>query len=320
MKRIIATDEAGYGPQLGPLVIASTCWDCDPALPSDVAFDQLVGRLRSSTLTHVELADSKKLFGQRKAGGLASLESAMISVAACLSETMIDRLDLWLDLISPSAGDRLRDLKWYAALKVPFPEAVPAVTDWQSFASDIRAIWKTESLALTGAVTEVVPASLFNLWCQDAGNKATLLTETTLRLVAPQIEASDARQIDVYCDKHGGRAFYGGVLQHFFPDAELSIVEEGRLQSRYRLQRNDQSITWNFTAKGDAFPPVALASMIAKYTRERLMGVFNAYWGAKVEGLAPTAGYPGDAQRFLRDIADAIARDQIDHSTLVRSR
>jgi hypothetical protein len=32
------------------------------------------------------------------------------------------------------------------------------------------------------------------------------------------------------------------------------------------------------------------------------MGAFNAYWTTRIPGLAPTAGYPGDALRFRRAI------------------
>ena len=319
-KQIIATDEAGYGPQLGPLVIASTCWNCDPTQLAQALFKQFAEQLHSSSLSHVQLADSKKLFNQRKPGGLASLETAMVSLAACLSDAKIDGLVRWLDLISPSARNRLQNLKWYEDLNAPFPESLPAIDDWNALTSVVRSLWKTEALALTGAFAEVIPAGLFNQWCDEAGNKATLLTEKTLGLIVPQIEGSKATQIEVFCDKHGGRAFYGSVLQHFFPDAELRIVEEGRLQSRYELKRGEQSIAWNFTAKGDTFEPVALASMVAKYSRERLMHVLNAYWATKVPGLAPTAGYPGDAARFLEQINDCIDRYQIDRSTLIRLR
>ena len=50
---------------------------------------------------------------------------------------------------------------------------------------------------------------------------------------------------------------------------------------------------------------VALASMAAKYLRERLMEEFNRYWLAQVPGLKPTAGYPNDAVRFMEAIRPA---------------
>ena len=50
--------------------------------------------------------------------------------------------------------------------------------------------------------------------------------------------------------------------------------------------------------KGEEFLPTALASMTAKYLRELSMRAFNEFWCARVPGLRPTAGYPGDAPRF----------------------
>ncbi len=50
---------------------------------------------------------------------------------------------------------------------------------------------------------------------------------------------------------------------------------------------------------------VALASMISKYIREVFMRHFNSYWQEQVPGLRPTAGYPSDGERFLREIEPA---------------
>ena len=53
---------------------------------------------------------------------------------------------------------------------------------------------------------------------------------------------------------------------------------------------------------------VALASIISKYVREALMTEFNAYWKKEVPGLLPTAGYPGDADRFYTEIRPAMEK------------
>jgi hypothetical protein len=43
--------------------------------------------------------------------------------------------------------------------------------------------------------------------------------------------------------------------------------------------------------------------MASKYLRELAMRALNAFWGPRVPGLRPTAGYPQDARRFRNDIA-----------------
>jgi hypothetical protein len=59
---------------------------------------------------------------------------------------------------------------------------------------------------------------------------------------------------------------------------------------------------------------------VAKYTREGLMEAFNRWWGEKVPGLRPTAGYHGDAGRFLKETEDARRELGIEEGMLVRSR
>jgi ribonuclease HII len=91
--------------------------------------------------------------------------------------------------------------------------------------------------------------------------------------------------------------------------------------SRYRLASavNDWFIEFSVDADRRHFP-VALASMLAKYLREVLMGRFNAYWRAWLPDLRPTAGYYADAQRFLADVAPVVGRTGIPRTRFVRSR
>jgi hypothetical protein len=65
---------------------------------------------------------------------------------------------------------------------------------------------------------------------------------------------------------------------------------------------------------------VALASMASKYLREVVMEVFNRFWRKQVADLAPTAGYPGDAQRFYDDIRAARESLQMADEVLWRKR
>jgi ribonuclease HII len=64
--------------------------------------------------------------------------------------------------------------------------------------------------------------------------------------------------------------------------------------------------------------PVALASMVSKYTRELLMDRLNAYFIRRIPGLKPTAGYAQDGKRFLEDLNPHLADLGIDPGTLRR--
>jgi hypothetical protein len=71
---------------------------------------------------------------------------------------------------------------------------------------------------------------------------------------------------------------------------------------------------------GESFLPTALASMTSKYLRELAMRSFNDFWCGRVPDLSPTAGYPGDARRFMDAIAGARQELGIADAVLWRER
>ena len=62
---------------------------------------------------------------------------------------------------------------------------------------------------------------------------------------------------------------------------------------------------------------VALASCLAKYAREISMEAFNAHFARFGKDIRPTAGYRGDAQRWLADAQEAIGASGIDRELLM---
>jgi hypothetical protein len=114
----------------------------------------------------------------------------------------------------------------------------------------------------------------------------------------------------------------------------MSVVVEGKPCSEYRLRTlasDDQKsppIRWRFTIMGDRLPPVAMSTIVAKATRERLMGHFNAYFralraiesGGRGPELRPTAGYAVDADRFLAETESLRRAHSIADERLIRSR
>ena len=65
--------------------------------------------------------------------------------------------------------------------------------------------------------------------------------------------------------------------------------------------------------------PTALASMVAKYTRELYMLRLNRYFGEEIAELKPTAGYVQDGRRFLQEIGPLLAQKGIKQELIVRS-
>ena len=60
--------------------------------------------------------------------------------------------------------------------------------------------------------------------------------------------------------------------------------------------------------------------MVSKYLRELFMGEFNRFWQTHIPGLKATAGYPGDALRFLEAIRPAAAMLKIPEGSIWRQK
>ena len=75
-----------------------------------------------------------------------------------------------------------------------------------------------------------------------------------------------------------------------------------------------------FASKSDEkHMPVALASMVAKFTRELHMMRFNRYFASLVPDIKPTAGYVQDGRRFLKEIEPILAQNGLNRDVLVRN-
>jgi hypothetical protein len=315
---LIATDEAGYGPKLGPLVIASTAWSVPGEDLTGENLHALFSPLRAPCdcgQSKVVVDDSKAVFSQ--SSGLDTLHAA---VSASYHWCGYDERELSEVIPRISASDIA------SIARAPWlnPSDPIQILD-RSITRPLLERWRESGVELIDIRARIITAEAFNSACSRGGNKADLLSESSIGLVRALVDlhGEDEKQIAIYCDRHGGRRYYAGVVQHVFPDAQLQIVAETKQRSVYRLTTDKSRIDIQFTVKGDSFTPVALSSMHAKYLRERMMQSLNAYFfqrHRKPERLIPTAGYPVDADRFLTDIAPIISQEKIDREKLVRSR
>ncbi len=324
---LIATDEAGYGPKLGPLVVTATVWRL-PSLNPLQSLASLSHMVQPAGLPKLSVADSKQVFKPRQASGLLALEAiVMAALRWAWPQQPVLSLQQMLQQICPADLAQLHQQPWFspAQLQQPFPQS-PQLTDGPAEAADaacdaILNVWTAGGGQLVDIRQRTIDARHFNQLCGQGLNKAQLLSETTAGLVIETLQHHDDPVVTIYSDRHGGRAYYGGLLQHFLPTATLTVVSETPRESHYALQQPNRDLQWRFTVKGDSFAPVSLSSMFAKYTRERLMGCFNHYWQDQhPTPLQPTAGYPSDANRFLEDIQATVKRLKIRTEQLVRQR
>ncbi len=364
MPLLIATDEAGYGPRLGPLVIVATAWQVPPEATPESAHESLAKAVHVAPFGRLRIDDSKRLFirkaSQPKSAPQQSIVDLLTDAAASWAAMPLPSADYshWLEHLAPGDLAALGRQPWFASLVAPQtaagtvtpPKAVAERSsaaphaDAPSLATDIhhRLIkhWSTDGLQLAGISARVIDAATFNSLLDKFTNKAELLSHLTCELALKlwrQHAAATSERVWIFSDRHGGRAYYGGLLQHHCPNFNMRVLHESSQRSCYHLSSTIEAITpspgceieWAFTVGGDSFAPVALSSIIAKSTREQLMERFNAYFQAAAASarttdapppLRPTAGYAVDADRFLRDVRDICSRRSLSDAILIRRR
>ena len=300
MTLLIGTDEAGYGPNLGPLLISATAW----RVPDDAAVTDLYDHLQhcvrtdASSNSHIPIADSKRLY--KPGGGLRDLERGLFAALSPRNANLQRWRDAW-HVLAPADARHWEGVPWYSDYDMPLPIDLD---DGRRSAD--RVLW-AEGLAAANVSLERIRSTAlfperFNERIDRYDSKGAVLSLATLELVRDLLEQYDDSRVLIQCDKHGGRNRYLAVLQTVFPDERMQIVCEGRAASVYRWVTSRREIEIRFVAKGESFLPAALASMASKYLRELAMKAFNAFWQRHLPELKPTAGYPLDAKRFKAEI------------------
>ncbi|MGD9645236.1 MAG: hypothetical protein AB7U73_05955 [Pirellulales bacterium] len=340
MPYLIGIDEAGYGPNFGPLVIAASVWRVDGPLPDDRQLDARVARVisrraprarralvksgggtasprRAPAPRRVRITDSKSLYNPQV--GLAPLEQNVLAMAAARGALPDDAHAFWQGVAPQAVPDRDAE-----AWSLGFNPRLPLEADAELVARlgrRVAAGLAAARLQFLGVRATVLFAEQFNRCVAAAGSKGAALSQATVALVAECLaDCADAADVRVLGDKHGGRHYYGPILQSQFPEWLVEIHDEGAARSLYRFGPAERRVEVMFRVRGERALPTALASMFAKYLRELSMRAFNEFWCARVPQLRPTAGYPGDARRFKHAIAGVQAELGIDDGVLWRSR
>ncbi|MEC8474094.1 MAG: hypothetical protein VXZ38_05550 [Planctomycetota bacterium] len=328
---VIATDEAGYGPKLGPLVISGTLWHLpDVSIDSGkvaATFSRLTEPLELDRITF-RIADSKKVYHSGK--GLEALEGVVGAGMRHCGLASNEFFDL-VRVVCPRDFEDVYRTPWLelneTSIKITesqrnkvevFRRAPPGDLARES---QLISHWFKPTFDLQKIQARVITAKKFNDYCAKGLNKSDLLSMLTIELVASLSSGLPSNEeVAVYCDRHGGRRYYAGVLQNGFPDHLVRVIGESAEESRYALS-GDPEMMVCFSVKGDSFAPVAYSSLVAKYLRERFMERLNLYFSSKVSfALKPTAGYPVDANRFLESISDTLRQEGINELDLVRQR
>jgi hypothetical protein len=348
MGYVIGTDEAGYGPNLGPLVITATVW----SVPDGVGGDDLFARLRGVIRNGGEkfssppaltpdpspesgkgrksdlpaFADSKVLYTPGK--GLRQLERGLWIAWELLFWRPRRWRELW-DRLAPETHQEFSERPWYRDFDTELPCDFALAEDGRDTAAVCEG-FRRAGVTLCNIHCRAVFPDEWNTLLETHASKGAALSHLTLELITKTVQSPDIHHssfiihhspaVSILCDKHGGRNHYLPLLYHFFPEQIIESFSESRAESVYQFGLGKCRVEFCFRAKAESALPAALASMVSKYLREQAMRPFNRFWRLHVPNLAPTAGYPQDARRFKQDIHVRQRELQIEDRVLWRNK
>lgn len=329
MTLLIGMDEAGYGPNLGPLVVSATAWEVPGDPRSANLWENFAGIVEQTAPfndSHIQIADSKQVY--TPARGFGNLEAGVLNAVKVCRAAAVgnDQSDSSCERIGDVRGfrellgriairppDDFDAEPWYAGVDLPL--AVSQSTLAETWLGRCRA----HGIRLMAIRSDVVLTKRFNDHTRLLDSKGQVLTEISMNLVRhlwQETGADDCEAVLIIADKHGGRNRYHEFLPIVFGDRFIRCHNESTAQSRYSVGNAEI----RFETKSERHLPVALASMVSKYLRELAMILFNRFWTDRQPGLKSTAGYPVDALRFKADIAAVQSQLGIGDEILWRER
>ncbi len=313
-------DEAGYGPRLGPLVVAGTAFFLPEEPREGILWDRLrdaVCRQARNRGSRLIINDSKKVYSPAR--GLKRLEEGVLAALRASGSQPFDPAGLLLRRLGAAAqpSDAPPWFAEVAALPLPVATNTSALESQADMLG--RALSGTGCTLLTVRAAVVLPRE-FNRVVAHTRNKGLLLFQKCGLLLRHIWQLAGPGESCVVVDRHGGRIHYRRLLKDVFPHQSCDVMSEEEPCSEYRVSGDEASLRIVFLQNADACAlPVSLASMTAKYVRELYMLTFNRYWRRRMEDLKPTAGYGRDARRFVRDVAPLLEADGLAESVLVRA-
>lgn len=322
---IAGIDEAGLGPVLGPLVLSAVAFRCDDSKARADLWELLEGAVARKPARKgtgpIAIGDSKKLYNRKRKNGLAPLERGVLGAFCSLTgQNPPANLADFYDIIAPNARADCSGYGWYEPQEHKLPVHAGRL-DIKLSSDKLSETLKQSGIELAGVRAIPVFVKQYNKLIAQIQNKSTAVLGKTFELVSCVATSWPGENVRLIVDRQGGRMRYLEPLSRIFPQRQIKILEESEKLSAYRIADADRTIEIEFVVGGEsASLATALASMFSKYIREICMMQFNNFWQARIPGLADTAGYYVDGNRFFDEICDEMSLLDIPEDSIYRCR
>jgi len=267
---------------------------------------------RAARRGSVVVNDSKVLKQSSSSRPLYHLERGVLCALAALERCVGTDEELLAAL-----GGEYPTEAWYGGEPLDCPRDADSGEIALS-ANALRSACARAGVEVLGLRVRVVGEREFNEGCELWGSKGGVNLSAAGELVKHAWETwgGEGSGIDggmrVVMDRHGGRVRYASFFESV-TGAGVKTQDECAAFSRYLVEDagHGRRMTALLTPEADGRHfPVALASMAAKLVREAAMARINRHFGARLEGLKPTAGYVQDARRWLAEAGGVITPEE----------
>jgi hypothetical protein len=300
---LVGIDEAGYGPQLGPLVVSAV----DFELPDNL----MASSLRIPEIACLWKKLSPIVTRGKSSGMIAVCDSkALYSPARGLKETEQTAL-VFKRLLDPGYES-------HTGLRLPL---FANRSEIGRLVRALGAVLAAENIRFAGAQVSIIEPAEFNDGIRRLSNKADLLWEASGRLIKNCADKYAAKNpVIIRAGKQGGRNYYLDGLRDLFGGQAVRASGQGFDRSSYLIGVGPPAgLAVSFIRNGDASEfVIALASIFSKYYRELSMLKLNGFFMSRLPSLKPTAGYYPDSRRFIRAVSPLMGRLGLDRDDFIR--